>query len=159
MQTFKATWSTTLHVVSWSATALCLITSVVVALAPGAGNQSLWGVVLPLALIAGCAPFTVRGYTITPDAILIHRLWWQTRLDRAGLESVTLDPDAFRWALRTCGNGGLFSFTGYYWSKRLGPFRAYVTNHRLCVVLRIAGKTVVMSPDDPEAFMRALQPG
>ena len=59
-------------------------------------------------------------------------------------------------ALRTCGNGGLFSFTGFYWSKRLGPFRAYVTNHRHCVVLRLAGKTVVMSPDDPEAFMRAL---
>ena len=38
------------------------------------------------------------------------------------------------------------------------PFRAYVTVHRHCVVLRLVGETIVMSPDEPEAFIKALQP-
>jgi hypothetical protein len=33
-------------------------------------------------------------------------------------------------SLRACGNGGGFSFTGWYWSKSLGSYRAFVTLKR-----------------------------
>jgi hypothetical protein len=115
-----------------------------------------WGRALILALLAGAALFTVRGYTILSDAILIQRLFWSTRLRLDGLQSVRFDPKAVRWSLRTCGNGGLFSFTGWYWNKRLGAYRGFVTDPKRVVVLKFSKRTVVVSPDSPEDFVREL---
>jgi hypothetical protein len=62
-------------------------------------------------------------------------------------------------SLRTCGNGGAFSFTGWYWSKSLGFYRAFVTDLNRTVVLRFEKKTVVVSPGEPEDFAEALNQG
>lgn len=160
MNTYRAPWCLTLHIVSWTVTAVCLVVSFAGAdrlRQHGMGQIAFWLAVLPLALIPGCALFTVRGYVVTPEAILVRRLLWNTVLPQADLVSATVDPDAFRWSLRTFGNGGFYSFTGFYWNKRLRSFRAYVTDPRRCVVLRFKNHTVVVSPDDPESFSRALQ--
>jgi hypothetical protein len=103
-----------------------------------------------------CALFAIRGYAVTPDAVLVRRLFWTTRLPRAGLQSATFDPQAMRGSLRTFGNGGFFSITGFYWSKTLRTYRAFVTDPRQAVVLRYERRTVVVSPGDPEAFVREL---
>jgi len=84
----------------------------------------MWLRWLPLILVFGCALFTVGGYTITPDAILVQRLLWATRLPRAGLKSAEFVPKAMCRSLRTCGNGGFFhspAFTGAKRSNRIGP--------------------------------------
>ena len=111
---------------------------------------------LIFAAVLGATLYVIRGYTVTPEAILVHRLFWDTLLPREGIVSATAEPDAMKWSLKVWGNGGLFSFTGWYWSKRLGRFRAYVTNPNLTVVLRWEKRTAVVSPDDPEAFVREL---
>ncbi len=160
MNRYKAPWSLTLHVVSWTTTAICLI-----AAAAGAGALRQYGQVslpfspglIPLVLIAVSALFTVRGYVITPDAILVQRLFWNTALNRRDLVSVAVDPTALQQSLRTCGNGGLFSFTGFYWNTRLRSFRAFVTDPRLCVVLTFSKRTVVVSPDYPVSFCQTLR--
>ncbi len=59
-------------------------------------------------------------------------------------------------SLRTCGNGGFFSFTGFYRNKALGAYRAYVTDLHQTVVLRYSDRTVVVSPESPEEFAREL---
>jgi hypothetical protein len=110
---------------------------------------------LPVIVLA-CLPFMVRGYVITDKAILIRRLFWTTRLDRGDLISAESVPKAMGKSLRTCGNGGGFSFTGWYWSKSLGCFRAFVTDLNRTVVLRFATRTVVVSPEDPEEFAGEL---
>lgn len=107
-------------------------------------------------IVLGCLPFMIRGYAITDDAILIRRLFWTTRLDRSGLKSAEAVPKAMAKSLRTCGNGGGFSFTGWYWNKALGFYRAYVTDLNRTVVLRFVTRTVVISPDDPEGFANEL---
>lgn len=160
MKTYKAPWCVALHAVSWTATAICLIATVAGAGAlrrHGLGHLVVWLGMLPPALIGGCALFTVRGYIITPDAILVKRLLWNTTLPRGELLSATADPVAMSWALRTFGNGGMYSFTGFFWTKRLRSFRAYVTDPRRCVVLRFKNRTAVVSPDDPDLFVRELQ--
>ncbi len=53
-------------------------------------------------------------------------------------------------------NGGLFSVTGWYWKRRMGHFRAYVTHLGRTVVLRFEDRTVVLSPGDPAGFVAAL---
>lgn len=111
------------------------------------------------AVVLGCLPFMIRSYQVTDGAILIRRPFWTTRLDLAALKSAEVVPDAMRKSLRTCGNGGVFSFTGWYWSKALGGFRAFVTDLHRTVVLRFDNRTVVVSPDAPEEFARELEEG
>jgi hypothetical protein len=107
-----------------------------------------------LAILFGTALFAVRGYTVTPDAILIRRLFWTTRLPLAGLQSATYEPDAMRRSLRSFGNGGLFAFSGWFYNKKLGSYQAFATNHHETVVLRYSMEVVVLSPSEPEDFVK-----
>jgi hypothetical protein len=151
MTNYQAPWGRSLKVVS--GLIVLLAVALPVALPTGAWDLARLG--LPLLVIA-CLPFVVRGYEVTDDAILVRRLFWKTHLDRGDLVSAEVLPHAMRGCLRTCGNGGIFSFTGWYWSRGLGAFHAYVTDHDRTVVLRFGKRTVVISPDRPEAFVREL---
>ena len=149
MKHYKAHWGIPLVVSSSLLTVLLLGVAFV---AFWHGGHSLWLGLGLLALVAGCALCAIRGYTVTPDAILVHRLIWTTRLPLAGLQSAQFQPNVMRWSVRTFGNGGFFSFTGFYWNKPLGAYRAFVTDTRQTVVLRYDRRTVVLSPASPEEF-------
>ena len=112
-----------------------------------------WMAVLPVAILCGGVLFTIRGYTVSPEAILVHRLFWTTRLPLAALQSAQFEPDAMRRSLRTFGNGGLFSFTGFFRNSSLGSYRAFVTDPHRTVVLHFRARTVVVSPSAPEEFV------
>lgn len=159
ISTFRAPWGISLIVVTALATALfttaAVVAGIVLVKAGHGGLAALIWVVLAATWI-GCALFLVRGYTVVSHLLLVHRLFWTTRMSLAGLQSVTFDPDAMRWSLRLWGNGGLFSFCGHYWSRRLGAFRAFVTDLRKTVVLRSPQWTIVISPDWPEQFVYEL---
>ena len=149
--------------------ALIVSSALVVVLLGGLSAGGLWvtmvkhqpilirlATLLPLALVAACLPFVVRGYTVTPDSILVHRLFWDTYLPRIGLQTACVEPNAMRGSIRTFGNGGGFSFTGLYYNGRLRTYRAFVTDLHRTVVLRYSSRTVVLSPAAPEAFVREL---
>jgi hypothetical protein len=155
MKQFKAPWSKTLMVISVLATLLCAGASYFVAFEARSGIAS-WPALLPLALVAGSALFTIRGYSVAPDAILVKRLLWTTRLKLEGLKSAQFDPEAMRRSIRLFGNGGIFSFTGLFRSKALGNYRAFATDQNRTVVLRYASRTVVVSPADTEEFVREV---
>ena len=150
MKEFKATWSKALWIVSAVATVILLA----VAALPLHGPW--WIRLFPLAIVAGAAPFVVRGYTVRDDALLIRRLFWDTRIGLTGLQSARFDPSAMCGSVRTCGNGGLFSFTGWYWNRKIGKYRAFVTDPARAVVLVFANRRIVVTPDRPEDFVRAL---
>ena len=147
---YKAPWSTALVVVTSAVTVLLL--GITLGLAIYGRGILPWVGLLPLAILIGSVPFTVRGYTVTPDAILVHRLFWTTRLPLSGLESARFEPEAMRGSIRTFGNGGLFSITGFFRNKALGSYRAFVTDQHQTVVLHYSGRTVVVSPSSPEEF-------
>ena len=153
---YRAPWCAMLLVVSLLLTGLCLAVAFFAFEKGGAG--SIWLGSGLLALVFGCALFTVHGYTVTDDAILVHRLFWVTRLPLAGLQSAQFEPNVMRRSIRTFGNGGFFSFSGFYRNKPLGSYRAFVTDRRQTVVLRYAGRTVVVSPELPEDFVCAIVP-
>ena len=153
MRAFGAPWDAALSVVSVVATAIFLLVAALPL--PGA----LWPVrVLVLAAPLAALPFVVRGYEVRDGALWIRRLFWQTRVDLSGLRSACADPAVLRGSIRLCGNGGLYSFTGWYWNRRLGVFHAYATGVRRVVVLTLDDRRVVVTPDDPEAFVQALLP-
>jgi hypothetical protein len=158
MKTYKAPWGKMLKVMSVLLVVLTVCwacgASFLPATVPGWSiHLTRW--ILP-AVVLGCLPFMVMGYEITGDAILIRRPLWKTRLPLAGLKSATVVPKAMRRSLRTCGNCGGFSITGWYWKKDLGSFSAYVTDLERTVVLRFEKRTVVVSPGEPEDFVNEL---
>jgi hypothetical protein len=158
MKTYQAPWGGALVVISSLLVVFAIASVALWPLIPGYGARGLmllaqWA--LPSVVLC-CLPFMIRSYAITEDAILIQRLFWTTRLDRDGLKSAEVLPKAMNKSLRTCGNGGAFSFTGWYWSKSLGFYRAFVTDLNRTVVLRFRLRTVVVSPGDPEEFVAEL---
>jgi hypothetical protein len=154
MKNYTAPWSTSLILVSSLATALCFG----IAIGAISSSRELFSLsaLVPVAIIFGGLLFTVRGYTVAPAAILVHRLFWTTRLPLAGLQSAQFEPDAMRWSIRTFGNGGLFSFSGFYRNTALGTYRAFVTDPHRTVVLHFPTRTVVVSPSEPEEFVHEI---
>jgi hypothetical protein len=113
--------------------------------------------VLPILLLAGTSVFMVLGYEVVSGALIIKRPGWSTRVPLSGLREAILNPDAMRGSIRIFGVGGLFVFNGLFWNKTLGRYRAYVTDFKRAVVLTLADRTIVVSPDAPERFIAQLR--
>lgn len=150
----EAPWSRFLIIVSAVASLILL----------AVGGLTLWAVrdlggfgialsVLVLALLPGSALFVIRGYRLDGAQLYVRRLLWETPVDLRGLDLVRFDPASLKGSIRLFGNGGLFSFSGVFWNRHLGRYRAFVTDHAKAVVLRISGRTVVVSPADPLGFV------
>lgn len=153
--TFRAPWGRMLR--GMSVFSVVLILGIFIAIwvldkSPASRSALL---LLP-ALLIGTALFVIRSYTIEPTELLIRRLLWNTRLPLAGLKSAVFQPKAMHGSLRLCGNGGMFSFTGWYRNRALGFYHAFVTDLNHTVVLRIGEKTYVISPENPERFVAEI---
>lgn len=152
MKTYKAPWSRSLVVIS----VIAVVVVIGLAAALLVRDPHAFSGWLLLALLVAATLFVIRRYTIAGDTVCVRRLLWSTRVPVRHLQAVRAEPDAMRGSLRLFGNGGLFSFTGIYRNGTLGRYRAYVTDPHRTVVLRFPAHTVVLSPDDPEAFAKEL---
>ncbi|MBD8899782.1 PH domain-containing protein [Rhodanobacter sp. DHG33] len=112
---------------------------------------------LPLIILLAAALFVVRGYELRDGVLQVYRLCWVTRVALGELREATIDPQAGSGSLRLVGNGGLFSFSGWFRNAKLGRYRAFVTDWQQAVVLRTSTCTVVLSPANPAGFVRDLQ--
>ena len=167
--TFRAPWSRAL-LISTSVQvllllAICVATLVLAVLDPELRPwqrllASLIGVGLPLTILGLAARFAVRGYTVSDGSILVDRPGRSFTVDLRGLESATVSPHVMRRSVREFANGGLFAYTGRFRNAELGSYRAFATDQSRTVVLRFPGRAgsevLVMSPDDPEAFVALL---
>jgi hypothetical protein len=158
LRSFEAPWGAPLKVATILACALLLgqcLAGLLLSKMPLLARVAL--VVLPPVGIGVAALFTIRGYDLTRDSILVVRLFWRTRIPLAGLRDVKENPEAVKRSIRTCGNGGFFSFTGWYYNKQLGKYRMFATDPKRAVVLHFEDRRVVMTPDDPQAFVRSVR--
>ena len=154
MRQYKASWSPFLIIMSTLLTALCLGLAFAEFRREGASAWVGW---LLVALVIGCALFSIRGYTVAPEEILVHRLLWTTRVPLAGLQSARRESLPW-WRGIRIGNGGFFSFTGWRYNPGLGFYRVFATNSPDRVVLRYPNRTVVVSPSPPDDFVGELAP-
>ena len=154
MKHYDAPWSPSLKVISLLSSVLCLSLAVTFFLL---GDSVPRGVaVVPLGLLFVTVPFTIRGYVVTPKSIEVRRLFWRTRLPIEGLTSVEFNSEAMSSSIRIGGNGGMFSFSGYFLNRTLGTYRVLVTDLKRSVVLKYGTRTFVVSPSDPEDFVREV---
>jgi hypothetical protein len=152
---FRAPWGLALMLVSVLSTLLLVGASVLClsVLPPHQSFVRFAAGVLPLFIVLGCLPFVVRGYVLTERELVIERLGWSNRWPLASLTWVAADPDALKRSLRLCGNGGLFSFCGWFRNKKLGTYRIFGTDPKRSVVLKFGPRTIVVTPDKPAEFV------
>ena len=151
----RAPWSLNLTLTSLLVTGVLLSTAFVLIRRGGALGALI--AVVVAAMLPAVMLFSIRGYAIVGDCLMVRRLWWLTRVPLKGWSSATVDPDAMQHSYRVWGNGGAFSYSGRFRSERLGAFRAFVTDPRRAVVLRWVDRTVVISPAAPQEFVRELE--
>jgi hypothetical protein len=128
--------------------------------APPAGLAHIVGTAVPyvvLAIALGPVLFVVVGYEVDASELRVRRLLWKTTLRLKGVNHVWQDPEVIKGSLRVVGNGGLFSFSGIFWSRRLGRYRIFATDLKRCVVLVLTDRVVVVTPADPDAFIQHIR--
>lgn len=101
--------------------------------------------------------FSVSGYSVRNGQLLVHRLGWATRFTLAELSAFEANPHAMMGSIRLFGNGGIFCITGLYRNEVVGRYRAYVTDPAKAVVLEFGTRKIIVSPDDPPAFVESLR--
>ena len=157
-QQFDAPWCTGLKLVSVVGSVVLLGASVAILKAPAI---PVWvrsvSLVAVLGTLLSCAIYTIRGYELSAHSIRVRRLLWATTIDLKSLRSAEVDPDATRRSIRLFGNGGLFSFSGWFRNSTLGIYRLCATDPRKAVVLRFPNRAWVVSPDRPEEFIRLVR--
>ena len=116
-----------------------------------------WPSALIAAILLAGLLFSVTGYSLKNDRLYIHRLGWRHSLELAKLTSLEIRPDATQGSIRVLGIGGMFASVGYFNNSLLGRYRAYLTDAQRAVVLDFDGQVVVISPDDPHEFARAVR--
>ncbi|HTZ22269.1 MAG TPA: PH domain-containing protein [Opitutaceae bacterium] len=99
----------------------------------------------------------IRRYRLGNDEIVIERAWLTMRLPLAGLTAVESDREALQGAMKIMGNDGLGAWAGRFRSKKLGKFRAYVSDPDCAVVLRWPDRCLVLSPAEPGEFTEAVR--
>ncbi|MCB1609671.1 MAG: hypothetical protein KDI71_22130 [Xanthomonadales bacterium] len=110
-----------------------------------------------LALPLVCLLFIVRGYRIDGSTLYVRRLLHETTIDLRDLRSAEVLPRVFDRALRIFGNGGLFSFSGWFWRRGQGLLAAYAMDVGAGVQLRWDDRCVVLTPVDPQGMVASLQ--
>jgi hypothetical protein len=108
---------------------------------------------LPPIILLLAALCMVRGYVLTDKEIVVKRLGWANRFALTDLRSVHGDNEAMASSLRLFGNGGLLSYSGLFWSRKMGRYRALATDPSRAVVLTYAKRKILLTPDDPQRFI------
>lgn len=102
--------------------------------------------------------YSPRGYLLADRSILVKRLAGAARIPLEDVrEARRATPDDFRGTIRLGGSGGLFGYYGLFSTSKLGRSTWYITNKSNSVVVITAAKTVLFSPDDPDAFLATLR--
>lgn len=155
---FSASWGTALKLMTgFFFVFFAVIVAVIFSPLGPSAHWVQWAIIAaPVTISLISAFYMVRGFWLRGRTLGIRRLGWTKEFDLMNLRSAQTDPDALRGSVRLFGNGGLFSFTGWYRNKKLGVYRAYVTEARRSVILRFTDKTLVVTPDETERFVSEI---
>jgi hypothetical protein len=104
--------------------------------------------------------YKVTAFSITEEAIIIHRILENKEIPLRSLFSLTHIPTwpTLPLTLRLWGVAGLYGYYGYFWNKSWRTFTVYTTRtNDLIDVVTKEGKHIIISPDNPTPFLTALE--
>ena len=145
---FKATWSQNLKL----STALFSGVMVLVMIIGGGIGALIGGLILLL-----CFLLLVRGYSLQENRLVVHGMLWSRSYPLECLVDIESSPFVTAGSIRMFGVGGLFSYLGYFRNPSLGDYLSYVTDPANIVVMKIDNQVILVSPEDPDAFIQAVR--
>lgn len=155
---FKAPWSAGLWGISLIASLVVLGMPIFIANSEIKSYVSPFFVPLLILIWLLTLLYTVRGYRLEKGRLFIRRLFWDTPVSLDGFQSAQLiGGDVVKGSIRLFGNGGLFAFCGWFWNRSMGRYRMWVTDTKRLVLIQCAGRKMVVSPDDPQEFVKAVE--
>jgi hypothetical protein len=112
-----------------------------------------------LLLVVGISYLSsVKHYEVTDSELIIHKPLGKTIFKKSDITSAALiDRKMLRFALRTFGIGGVFGHYGEFYTGKLGSMTWYRTRLDNPVMIHTKNKKIVLSPDEPQKFIAALQ--
>jgi hypothetical protein len=117
------------------------------------------GLLVGVGLILLPGLFSVRGYDVDRERLIIRRPGWSGTIDLAGLAGVSAEPNLVSRSISLWSTRGLFGFIGYGYKKGVGVYRSYVTRPSNAVLLAFhSGPKVALSPESPDEFIAVLAP-
>jgi cytochrome c biogenesis protein CcdA len=147
-QTFRAPWGNVLKISTAVFTALIVVIMII---------SGKLGLLLGTLILAIGVLMIVRGYSVQAGQVIVHGLFWNKAYPLVDLCDIESQPFATVGSIRTFGIGGFFSFWGYYHNPTLGSYLSFVTDAANTVVLKFENARIVVSPDDPVAFVEAVR--
>jgi hypothetical protein len=146
-RSFSATYDSTTQAVTAAA---CLLLALVAWLV-----HVIFIAPLFLLLIGLAYAYSPRGYAISGGAIVIRRLIGNIRVPLSEVGEIRPGTAVdFAGCVRKWGNGGLFGYYGLFNTTKLGNCYWYLTNRSKTVIITTVSRILVLSPDDPEDFIR-----
>lgn len=97
------------------------------------------------------------AYVLCEEGLIIERRWKSKLIPVEDILQIRLPVEKeLQWPVRTFGNGGLFGYTGRYYTKHIGSMRWFCTRRdRQVIIEQKSALPVVISPDEPARFVWA----
>jgi len=154
-QTFGAHHDRMTQIISRSVVVV-LVVLPLIAMRSGAVAVGL--ALVSVAVIALAHAYSPRSFEISDGTFRVKRLIGDVVFPLTSLRFVRdANPADFRGSVRLWGSGGLFGYYGLFWSKALGKSKWYVTDRSKAVVVTDGDQTVLVSPEDHDGFVAAMQ--
>ena len=147
---YTAPWGRELVV----STMICVVPLLALSIYMSRTHKALWLVTLAFSLLP--LAFTITGYQVHGAKLAINRLGWTSTISLQELDSIFVMPHVMAKSVRIIEIGGVYSVSGRFTNAALGRYRAFVTDSRNTVVLRLRSETVVVSPDRPIDFVARI---
>lgn len=118
----------------------------------------VWGLVLveAAAELLVLSRFTPRRYSVGPEGVRIHRPLRPLLIPRESIRRARRGEKKLLRGWPVWGFAGLLGAVGHFYSRRLGFYRVYATNNEDVVLLE-ADRPYVLSPGEPEEFLRQVR--
>jgi hypothetical protein len=110
---------------------------------------------LLVAVVALPLVLSPAGYAVGSGDLAVLRRGTRPLLFPLG-SLLAARPTAMPRSLRMFGSGGMFGWWGRFANRDWGRFKAYATDRRRGLLLEWPGFKLFVSPEDPEAFCRAV---
>ena len=110
---------------------------------------------LLVALVAVPLVLSPSGYAVGSGDLAVLRRGTRPLLFPLG-SLLAARPTAMPRSLRMLRSGGMFGWWGRFANRDWGRFKAYATDRRRGVLLEWPGFKLFVSPEDPDAFCRAV---
>jgi hypothetical protein len=122
------------------------------------GSQGVAATIL-VGLLLITFSFSPRGYEVKDGVLAVKTFARAFRFDLRNVVAVerASSAEVFGGGVRTFGVGGLFGYYGYFNSPKLGKFLAFATARERLVVIRLADRVIVVSPNRPDEFVANLK--